>query len=102
MVLRVKRAVRRWSRPEEFALSGAETEASWQRMIDRLRPPPSDTERRMAEIERELTDWGWTSAKFPGNRPLRPPSALRFQSQLAKVAARICWVFAAAGPSGVA
>ena len=54
MVLRVKRAVRRW----EFALSGAETEASWQRMIDRLRPPPSDTERRMAEIERELNRLG--------------------------------------------
>ena len=48
----------RWSRPEEFALSGAETEASWQRMIDRLRPPPSDTERRMAEIERELNRLG--------------------------------------------
>ena len=52
------RAVRRWSRPEEFTLSGAETEASWQRMIDRLRPPPSDTERRMAEIERELNRLG--------------------------------------------
>ena len=58
IVLRVKRAVRRWSRPEEFALSGAETEASWQRMIDRLRPRPSDTERRMAEIERELNRLG--------------------------------------------
>ena len=58
VVLRVKRAVCRWSRPEEFALSGAETEASWQRMIERLRRPPSETERRMAEIERELNRLG--------------------------------------------
>lgn len=58
IVLRVKRAVRRWARPEEFALSGAETEAIWQRMMDRLRPPPSETDRRMAEIERELNRLG--------------------------------------------
>ena len=58
MVLRVKRAVRRWARPEEFALSGAENELSWQRMMDRLRPPPTETERRMAEIERELNRLG--------------------------------------------
>ena len=58
MVLRVRLAVRRWLRPEEFALSGVETEASWQRMMDRCRRPPSETERRMAEIERELNRLG--------------------------------------------
>ena len=58
MVLRVKRAVRRWSRPEEYSLTGAETQASWQRMMDSMQPPPSDIERRMAEIERELNRLG--------------------------------------------
>ena len=58
MVLRVKRAVRRWARPEEFAVDGAENELRWQRMIERLRPPPTETERRMAEIERELNRLG--------------------------------------------
>jgi hypothetical protein len=58
MVLRVRRAVRRWSRPEETAPTGPETEASWQRMIERMRPPPSEAERRMAEIERELNRLG--------------------------------------------
>ena len=58
MVLRVKRAVRRWARPEESCVSGPETEASWQRMLDRLKPRETETERRMAEIERELNRLG--------------------------------------------
>ncbi len=54
-MLRVKRAVRHWSfRPEELAPTGAETAASWQRMMERVKRPDSDTERRMAEVEREL------------------------------------------------
>ena len=58
MVLRVKRAVRRWARPEESSISGPETEASWQRMLARLKPFETETERRMAEIERELNRLG--------------------------------------------
>ena len=58
MVLRVKRAVRRWSRPEESALSGPENEARWERMLARLNRPDSEAERRMAEIERELNRLG--------------------------------------------
>lgn len=56
--LRVKRMVRLWTHPEESAVSGREMEASWQRMIDRLRRPETDVERRMAEIERELNRLG--------------------------------------------
>jgi hypothetical protein len=56
--LRVRRAVRRWTRPEESAVSGPELEASWQRMMDRLRSPETETERRMGEIERELNRLG--------------------------------------------
>jgi hypothetical protein len=56
--LRVKRAVRRWTRPEESAVSGPETEASWQRMLDRLKRPETEVERRMGEIERELNRLG--------------------------------------------
>ena len=58
VVLRVKRAVRRWSRPEESAISGPETEASWQRMLNRLGRSETETERRMVEIERELNRLG--------------------------------------------
>jgi hypothetical protein len=58
MVLRVKRAVRHWARPEESAVSGPENEASWRRMMERLRRPDTDAERRMAEIERELNRLG--------------------------------------------
>jgi hypothetical protein len=58
VVLRVRRTVRRWTRPEESSVSGPEIDASWQRMMDRLRPPPTETERRMAEIERELNRLG--------------------------------------------
>jgi hypothetical protein len=37
MVLRVKRAVSRLAtRPEELSASGPETEASWQRKLNRL------------------------------------------------------------------
>jgi hypothetical protein len=59
LVLRVKRAVRALSaRPEELAPTGPETEASWRRMMDRMRRPDSDTERRMAAVERELNRLG--------------------------------------------
>ena len=58
MVLRVRRAVGRWSRPEESALSGSENEAHWERMLARLNRPESDAERRMAAIERELNRLG--------------------------------------------
>jgi hypothetical protein len=58
VVLRVRRAVRRWSRPEESAISGPETEASWQRMLARMKPRETEAERRMAEIERELNRLG--------------------------------------------
>ena len=55
VVLRVRRAVRRWSRP---AISSPETEASWQRMLARTKPRETEAERRMAEIERELNRLG--------------------------------------------
>ena len=58
MVLRVRRAVCHWTRPEESAVSGHENEASWRRMMERLRRPDTDAERRMAEIERELNRLG--------------------------------------------
>ena len=58
MVLRVRRAVRHWSRPEASASSGAENEASWERVMARLRPAETEVERRMAEIERELNQLG--------------------------------------------
>jgi hypothetical protein len=57
-MLRVKRTVCHWARPEESARSGAENEASWRAMMDRLKRPESETERRMAEIERELNRLG--------------------------------------------
>ncbi len=58
LLLRVKRTVRHWARPEESARSGAENEASWRAMIDRLGHPETEAERRMAEIERELNRLG--------------------------------------------
>ena len=56
--LRVKRVVRLWTHPEECAVTGRETEASWQRMIDRSRRRETEAERRMTEIERELNRLG--------------------------------------------
>jgi hypothetical protein len=50
--------VRLWTHPEESTVSGRETEASWQRMIDRLRRPETEAERRMSAIERELNRLG--------------------------------------------
>ena len=56
--LRVRRVVRLWTHPEDSAVSGRETQASWQRMIDRSRRPETEAERRMTEIERELNRLG--------------------------------------------
>ncbi|HEV2566118.1 MAG TPA: hypothetical protein VGU19_13650 [Microvirga sp.] len=58
LVLRVKKAVRRWSRPEESSVSGPETEASWHRMMDSVRKPEREAERRLAAVERELNRLG--------------------------------------------
>jgi hypothetical protein len=58
MYWRVRSVVRLWTHPEESTVSGLETEASWQRMIDRLRRPESEAERRMSAIERELNRLG--------------------------------------------
>lgn len=58
MVLRVKRAVRRLSRPEELAPSGQETQASWDRMMELVNRPRREAERRLADVERALNRLG--------------------------------------------
>ncbi len=58
LALRVRRAVRIWTRPEESAFSGPEIEARWQRMLMRMRRPETDAERRMDAIARELNRLG--------------------------------------------
>ena len=59
MVLRVRRAVRRFVYPEESAFTGAQTQAGWNRlMADLHHRERSDAEQRMADIERELNKLG--------------------------------------------
>ena len=59
MVLRVKRAVRRLTpRPEQLSATGAETQASWDRMLSRYGRVETDTERRLKAVERELNRLG--------------------------------------------
>ena len=60
MVLRVKRAMRRFTpRPEELAPTGPETQASWDRMLSRVSRADFDTERRLRAVERELNRQGF-------------------------------------------
>ena len=60
MVLRVKRAMRRFTpRPEELAPTGPETQASWDRMLSRVSRADFDTERRLRAVERELNRPGF-------------------------------------------
>ena len=60
MVLRVRRAVRRFAkRPEELASTGPENQASWDRMMTRYRPVETETERRLRAVERELNRLGF-------------------------------------------
>lgn len=54
----VRRVVRRWVYAEASAISGPETEASWQRLMARVHRPRRDIEQRMADIERELNRLG--------------------------------------------
>lgn len=58
MVLRVKRVVSRLSRPEDLAPTGAETQASWDRMMDMVNRPRREAERRLADVERALNRLG--------------------------------------------
>ena len=60
MVLRVKRALRRFTpRPEELAPTGPETQASWDKMLSRVSRADFDTERRLRAVERELNRLGF-------------------------------------------
>jgi hypothetical protein len=60
MVLRVKRAMRRFTpRPEELAPTGPETQASWDKMLSRVSRADFDTERRLRAVERELNRLGF-------------------------------------------
>ena len=60
MVLRVKRAMRRFTpRPEELAPTGPETQASWDKMLSRVSRADFDTERRLGAVERELNRLGF-------------------------------------------
>ena len=59
LVLRMKRAVRRYTRrPEEFAPTGPETAESWKAMLARLDSMETETERRLRAVERELNRLG--------------------------------------------
>ena len=56
MLVRVKKAVRRLARrPDvETEPTGAETEAQWQEMLDRLAEANRESEQRLAAAERAL------------------------------------------------
>jgi transcription elongation GreA/GreB family factor len=55
VVLRVRKAVRQLARREETAdLSGAQNEASWQNMLDRVEQRDREIEARLARAERAL------------------------------------------------
>ena len=55
VVLRVRKAVRQLAHREETAdLSGAQNEASWQNMLDRVEQRDREIEARLARAERAL------------------------------------------------
>ena len=55
VVLRVRKAVRQLARREETAdLSGAQNEASWHNMLDRVEQRDREIESRLARAERAL------------------------------------------------
>ena len=54
VLLKAKRVVRHLARPEESALTGPETQASWYTMIARLNREDYEARRRLADAERAL------------------------------------------------
>jgi len=58
MVVKMRRAVRHLSRGRETEPSGAQNEASWQRMLSALETREGDLEYRLAEAERALNRLG--------------------------------------------